>query len=359
MVIRVIAFIYLEQHGWVKWGDSKSSNMAISNGIRQGAILSPIFWAVYADPLLKLLCDPGLGAVCYADDILLIAPTRSAMQRMLLEMEAFAKESNIVFSTDPVPSKSKTKCISVVGKKSNLVKPSPLRLSGHTLPFVSQADHLGNILTEKGDMEQDVSVKRARFIQSSTEIRELFKWAAPAEIIKATKIHSTAFYGSNLWDLEGEKTKQMYSAWNTTVKLAWGCPQQTRTYFVQQILCCGHRSARVDIMCRYVNFFSSLKRSASWEVQVLARLMSRDIRSVTGRNLLYIYEASCLSPWSNSSKRVGGALVAGEVVQAPPQDEWRVPYLASLLSQRRAAHNLALDLEVERLTLLIDSLVIN
>ena len=55
VVIRVIAFIYMEQYGWVKWGDSKSSQMSISNGTRQGAILSPIFWAVYADPLLQRL----------------------------------------------------------------------------------------------------------------------------------------------------------------------------------------------------------------------------------------------------------------------------------------------------------------
>ena len=43
VVIRVIVYIYMEQYGWVKWGDSKSSQMTISNGTRQGAILSPIF----------------------------------------------------------------------------------------------------------------------------------------------------------------------------------------------------------------------------------------------------------------------------------------------------------------------------
>ena len=118
VVIRVIVYMYMEQYGWVKWGDSKSRQMNISNGTRQGAILSPIFWAVYADPLLQRLRDLGLGAhvagifmgaVCYADDVLLIAPTRSAMQRMLFEMEAFAEESNIMFSTHHLPSKSKSK----------------------------------------------------------------------------------------------------------------------------------------------------------------------------------------------------------------------------------------------------------
>ena len=69
-----------------------------------------------------------MGAVCYADDVLLIAPSRNAMQRMLLELEEFAKKSNITFSTDPVPAKSKSKCLYVVGNKRNLEKPAPLTL---------------------------------------------------------------------------------------------------------------------------------------------------------------------------------------------------------------------------------------
>ena len=368
VVIRVIAYIYMEQYGWVKWGDSKSGQMKISNGTRQGAILSPIFWAVYADPLLQRLRDLGLGAhvaglfmgaVCYADDVLLIAPTRSAMQRMLYEMEAFADESNITFSTNALPSKSKSKCIFVTGKKTNLSKPAPLVLCGRELPFVAQADHLGNMLTEHGNMEKDAAVKRAKFIQSSVETKELFKWAAPAEIIKATKVYSSSFYGSNLWDLSGDKAKQVFTAWNTAVKMAWGCPIWTRTWMMQQLLCCGHTSARVDILSRYANFFHSLRRSACHEVQVLSRFLARDVQSVTGRNLQYIQEATGLSPWTTSKRRLRDALVAGELVDVPPQDRWRLPYLNSLLSQRREAINLALEEEDKRLSKLIDSLVAN
>ena len=54
------------------------------------------------------------------------------------------------------------------------------------------------MLTEHGDMEKDAAVKRGKFIQSTVETKELFKWAQPAEIIKATKVYSSSFYGSNL-----------------------------------------------------------------------------------------------------------------------------------------------------------------
>ena len=163
----------------------------------------------------------------------------------------------------------------IVGKR-NIAKPAPLILCGRVLPYVSQADHLGNIITERGDMEQDAAVKRAKFIQSSVETREMFKWAAPQEVIKAIKVHNSAFYGSCLWDLDGVKANQVYSAWNTTVKLAWGCSQQTRTYIMQQLLSCGYQSERVDILTRFAKFFHSLRASACKEVQILSRFWARD-----------------------------------------------------------------------------------
>ena len=83
-------------------------------------------------------------------------------------------------------------------------------LCGHELPFVAQADHLGNVLTERGDMGQDAIVKRANFIKSAVETKEMFKWAAPAEVLKATKIHRTAFLAQvfGTWGV----TRQVYKA---------------------------------------------------------------------------------------------------------------------------------------------------
>ena len=247
----------------------------------------------------------------------------------------------------------------MVGNKRNLEKPAPLTLSGRELPWVNQADHLGNILTVQGDMEQDAAVKRAQFISSSVQIREVFKFAAPAEVIKSMKIYSNSFYGSCLWDLAGAKAKQVYTAWNHTVRLIWGCPLWTRTYFVQQLLCCGHTSAKVDILLRYVKFFHSLRFSASQEVQVLCRYVARDVQSVTGKNLQLVKEISQLDPRTCSYGKLKAALITAELVEVPQQDKWRLPYLCSLLAQRREAHVQAREADEKRIEELIESLVTN
>ena len=111
-------------------------------------------------------------------------------------------------------------------------------------------------------LNKDAAVKRAVFIRSSCEIREVFKHSAPQELLKALKVYSSSFYGSSLWDLSGDKANQVYNAWIYTVKLVWGCPPWT-------------------ILCRFFTFFNSLRNNASSEVRVLVRFLARDVQSVT------------------------------------------------------------------------------
>jgi hypothetical protein len=109
IVVRCLMFMYQEQKGGVRWGQVRSEQFSITNGTRQGSVMSPILWAVYCDPMIKRLRKLGLGAhvagmfmgvACFADDVILIAPCHQAMQVMLDEVENFAMENNIQFSTD-------------------------------------------------------------------------------------------------------------------------------------------------------------------------------------------------------------------------------------------------------------------
>ena len=62
------------------------------HGTRQGSVASLAFWSVNLDPFLALLRESGVGChvggvyvwvVGYADDILLLAPSREAAQKMI------------------------------------------------------------------------------------------------------------------------------------------------------------------------------------------------------------------------------------------------------------------------------------
>ena len=79
IVIRLLAYVYEEQAGCVRWDGIRSSEFSITNGTRQGSVLSPTLFSVYLDDLLKELRHLGLG--CHvggvwvdAEDLMLLSP---------------------------------------------------------------------------------------------------------------------------------------------------------------------------------------------------------------------------------------------------------------------------------------------
>ena len=54
-------FVYEEQKACVSWGGVRSSTFSITNGTRQGSVLSPCMFSVYLDDLLKRLRHLGFG----------------------------------------------------------------------------------------------------------------------------------------------------------------------------------------------------------------------------------------------------------------------------------------------------------
>jgi hypothetical protein len=332
-------------------------------------VASPTFWAVYLDPLIGQLREAGVGChigklfvgvVGYADDLLLLAPSRDAAQKMLKICETFAEDNNIKFSTHEDPTKSKTKVIHVVGPRgSSLSKPAPLILCGRPLPWVERADHLGHALHADGTMSQDCKEKRAQFIDSAVRIQETFGFAHPHEQIAATEKYCTAAYGSSLWDLRSQEATMFMNAWKTSHKLAWKVHRGCQTYLVQEVLAPHVPSVRAGLLGRFHSFFLSLLASPSHEVSVVARLAARDTRSNLGSNLGLLVERTGLDPWVSSHRNIQTALITADIVEVPEQDTWRVTYLQRLLTQRLEAHYICEEEEEERLATLINSLVIN
>ena len=136
------------------------------------------------------------GALGYADDIILLAPCRSAMQQMLTICENYGLKNNLQFSTDINPQKSKSKCIFMCGPLTRrYADPKPLKLYGKDLPWVSHATHLGHELSKDGTMELDANMKRGQFISNSMDIRSMFSFALPDQILKAVNVYCGHFLG--------------------------------------------------------------------------------------------------------------------------------------------------------------------
>ena len=117
-------------------------------------------------------------------------------------------------------------------------------------------------------------------------------------------------------------------------------------------------TARTDIIGRYPKFFFSLKKSACYEVRVLANFISRDLRSYTGKNLKTVRDSSGFDPLVTSFEEMKNAINSKEKVDVLPEDQWRICYLWNLLGKLQEAKHMALMDEQKELQTIIDSLVI-
>ena len=120
-VLRLIMHMYVNQKIMIRWNQLMSQTCVISNGVKQGGVLSPILYSVYVNNLIKILRDSKIGCMynneymgifTYADDISLLCPTLSGIQKMLHICEEYAFNHKITFNA----TKSQLLYFSYLGK---------------------------------------------------------------------------------------------------------------------------------------------------------------------------------------------------------------------------------------------------
>ena len=98
--------MYTNQFCYVKWGNQHSDSFNVSNGVKQGGVISPLLYtgSCYIDNLFAQLEHSGLGyhvgtsyagAFGYADDIALVAPSMQCLKKMIIICEKYANSYSI------------------------------------------------------------------------------------------------------------------------------------------------------------------------------------------------------------------------------------------------------------------------
>ena len=126
----------------MRWGETLSEWFNIIAGVRQGGILSPVFYCIYVDDLVEILSETGVGChlkdlflsiLLYADDMALTSPSLRGLQQLLSATELYCKTWDIMLNA------KKSKNMSF-GKKHTL---SSLHLDGIDIDWVDSWPYLG------------------------------------------------------------------------------------------------------------------------------------------------------------------------------------------------------------------------
>ena len=288
VAIRLLLYMYTKQQLEVRWDSILSTKFNISNGVKQGAVLSQILFSVYIDGLLLRLKEAGfgcymadnyVGALSFADDLTLVCPTISGLKMMVKICEAYADEFQIKFNGN------KSKLLIFKGIDCKVNNTGLFVYNDYISPSVS-ATHLGHHIST---VDKDGIVHGAKndfwrsfnmFIASFGHIYSFIK-------NKLFVQYCCYFYGAPLWHLYDEGVSSLCTAWRKALRILWGVHYQTHCNLItgmsQQL------PLLINLENRFCKFINRCLQSDNDIVKNVAQIAVCNPFSNTGKNYLKLF----------------------------------------------------------------------
>ena len=203
LYVRLLRYWYSNQLFCVRWDGIVSSPFKVSNGVRQGGILSPLLFNVYVDDLSIELTSSRVGCnvnevfmnhLIYADDTVLLAPSPDALQRLIDICSKFADNNEMVMN------ERKTYVMCVKPKRLKNLSIPNVYLNGKPLKFIDKHKYLGVIFSEHQSDNDDIDRQTRSIYARGNMLIKRFKLCNDDVKVQLFKSYCTGFYCSHLWD---------------------------------------------------------------------------------------------------------------------------------------------------------------
>jgi hypothetical protein len=238
-IIRVLMNMYTGHLIRISWAGVMSGYFNALNGVKQGGVVSPVLFCIYIDDLLVSLSQTGVGcymagifvgAIAYADDIVLISPTPLGTRKLLLTCETFANEFDILFNAN----KSKF-LVCTSGKLRSMfsnLKGCLFYIGGSVIENVSSYSHLGHIINYQFNDKDDILQRKSHFTGQANNVFCFFKSMDMHVKIKLFKSYCSSCYGSELWLLDDEFIQAFCCSWRSALRRLLNLPCNTHCFLL-------------------------------------------------------------------------------------------------------------------------------
>ena len=278
--------MYINQKLRLKWNGIYSDYFSVMNGVKQGGVISPCLFCVYIDQLLMLLKENGvgcfigskfMGAIAYADDLILLSPSAFALKDMVKICCDFASKFDIQFNC------AKSQLIGFTCSSNDVLDPC-VELNGQKIAMVDEVTHLGHRLSKKiYDFNVHANKCVADFNRQCNIFLANFKYAN--SYIKNTLFHKycSSFYGSQLCPLFGSSFDKMCTQWRIAIRRVWKIPWQTHCRLLPHIA--GVLPPELWFAKRLVSFVLNGLNSSNTLVAYMFGMSHFGLHSIMGCNI--------------------------------------------------------------------------
>ena len=227
--VKLISNLYDNQQACVRTEKGDSDWFNIGQGVRQGCILSPTLFNLYAEYIMRRVLENWNGGLSiggyklsnlrYADDTTLVATSALELEELLLIVKAKSEALGLRLNV------SKTK-IMIVGSDGN---EDPIVVDGTEVEHVTQFNFLGSLITTSSGCSTEL---RRRMAMAKSAMVGLNKIWTDRGITKATKkrlvsalIFPIATYGCESWTLTKADQSRITSfemwCWRRMLRISW------------------------------------------------------------------------------------------------------------------------------------------
>ena len=282
MFLKCLLYMYTNQRLNVSWNLRKSKYFQVSNGVKQGGVLSPTLFGIYVNDLLNRLknspfgCRVGhtySGAFAYADDVALVAPSLYSLRKMCAICSQFATEYQLQFN----PSKCKLVDTSGTGGFS-------FYFNGTAVDVVTKGIHLGHSIgVESSSTQIDMLVRD--LTQRVNAIRSNFHSCSPEVKRRLFSTLCTSFYGLCQVDIDSNDFNRFLVAWRKSLRLLFNLPSRCHNVLIPLITLFD--DILHQVAARYVRFINSCLQSNSF-IRFFTRLIIQGSGSHVGNSYNFI-----------------------------------------------------------------------
>ena len=199
----ILNHFILNQSAYVVHDNCKSGSQNIGNGVRQGAINSPLLFNFYLCSMVNEVCDLKIGCkvglnfyplICYADDLVLMAPSQSALQSLLNKVYFELSQLSLTINA------TKTKVMLFKSKRKTTVPGVKIYINSAEIEIVQSIKYLGIILSTDKCNKLDLERLERAFLRQSFGCLNKFSGYPKNVKIFLFRTYCTSLYGSELWD---------------------------------------------------------------------------------------------------------------------------------------------------------------
>ena len=280
-IVQLIKMLYLDQQAAVRIDGETSDWFNIKQGVRQGCVLSPYLFNLYAEDIMRNVRDDiirdqydalNIGGheipeIRYADDTVLLSTSQNGIENLLTSTQRNSENHNLYLNI------AKTKIMHI--DKTTMER--EIYVNEERLEVVENFEYLGSLITNNGDTLKEIKRRLSIALQRLKQLNKLWNGTDRTTKIRFLRacIFPIATYACETWTLTKQAEQRInafeYKCYRRVLRISW-VKKRTNASILQE-LNIEEGWLLKTIKRRKLIYFGHLKRHESLERTIMEGYM--------------------------------------------------------------------------------------